>query len=59
MYSCNVTGVDEYCCNNGCSCDPSAGGEVVSFTGTPYTISVIGVTSTYADPSATGPSSAS
>ncbi|OCT44445.1 hypothetical protein CLCR_06222 [Cladophialophora carrionii] len=59
MYSCNVTGVDEYCCNDGCSCDPSAGEEVVSFTGTPYKISVIGVTSTYVNPSMTGISSAS
>lgn len=56
MFSCNVTGVDEYCCNDGCSCDAGAGGEVVSFTGTPYTISVIGITSVYANPSATASS---
>lgn len=59
MYSCNVTGVDSYCCNDGCSCDASAGEEVVSFTGTPYTISVIGVTGTYPNPSSTTSSSIS
>ena len=59
MFSCNVTGVDKYCCNDGCSCDAAAGDEVVSFTGTPYTISVIGITSVYTNPSTTASSAVS
>ncbi|KIX04385.1 uncharacterized protein Z518_05253 [Rhinocladiella mackenziei CBS 650.93] len=53
VFSCNTTGFDSYCCNDGCSCDSSVGDEILSFAGTPYTISVIGVTSTYPNPSAT------
>ncbi|EXJ84616.1 hypothetical protein A1O3_05286 [Capronia epimyces CBS 606.96] len=52
VMSCNVTGSDSYCCNYDCSCDSGTEDEVLSFTGTPYTISVIGVTSTYPNPSA-------
>jgi hypothetical protein len=52
--SCNVTGSDEYCCDLGCSCDAGQGDEVVSFTGTPYTMTVIDVVGiTYSNPSAT------
>jgi len=49
MFSCNTTS-DSYCCDDGCSCD--AGNEVVSFTGTPYTLTVIDVASTFPNPSA-------
>ena len=54
MFSCNVTGSDEYCCNEDCSCTENGQNQVVSFTGTPYTLTVIGVEgTTYPNPSAT------
>jgi hypothetical protein len=53
MFSCNQTGVDKYCCNDGCSCQENGIDQVVSFAGEPYTISIIGQTGTYPNPSAT------
>ena len=55
MFSCNVTGQDRYCCNDGCSCteDGLQVNQVVSFSGEPYTQTVIGQTGTYPNPSAT------
>lgn len=58
MYSCNSTGQDRYCCNDDCSCSENGQNQVVSFSGEPYTVTVIGQTGTYPNPSAT-PSSSS
>ncbi|KAK5199737.1 hypothetical protein LTR99_004531 [Exophiala xenobiotica] len=57
VFSCNVTGTDTYCCDPGCSCASGSGDEILSFSGTPYTLTAIDIATTYPNPSATTSSS--
>lgn len=59
VFSCNETGTDTYCCDPGCSCAPDSGDEVLSFSGTPYTLTAIDIPTTYPNPSATSTSTSS
>ena len=48
MFSCNETGLDSYCCNDGCKCD--SGYEVHTFAAQPYTETIINNPQTFSRP---------